>query len=239
MPRHSIQEIEQYYFNQFKAHYPIPPGQVEHTDKPDVIVRSHRTIGIEIARLYLADGANSGSEQRQRRIRDEVLRKAQVEYLATGGKKIELTFSFDPSHPISNRMALSISTALAKVAAAIEKLPAGQIDRSHFRHVPEVCFIYHNPIEYHDAKWRTSQVYTVPNLSLSRLAEIAESKHRKLAQYTPCDAYWLLLVVDFMDPAQDQEIHWPESEAPIKSPFEKIIVYKPQFAAWIEVPIES
>jgi hypothetical protein len=237
MSRHSNQEIEQYYFDRFRSHYPIPAGQVEHTDKPDVIVRGHKTLGIEIASLYLADGANHESEQVQRRRRDAVLRAAQTKYLAAGGRKIELTFSFDPSHPISNTGALS--TALARAAAGIEKMPAGRIDRSCFSHVPEVCFIYHNPTEYRDAKWRTSQVLTVPNLSLPRLAEIVETKHRKLAEYTLCDAYWLLLIVDFMDPAQDQEVDWPESEASIRSPFEKIIVYKPQFAAWIEVPIES
>ena len=237
MPRHSNQEVEKYYFNQFKAHYPVPPGQVEHTDKPDVIVHGHRTLGIEIANLYLSDGANHGSEQVQRRIRDTVLRLAQDEYLAAGGKKIELTFLFDPSHPISNTKPLA--TALARVAANIEKLPAGQVNRSQFLHVPEVCFVYHNPTEYHDAKWRTSQVYTVPNLSLPRLAEVVESKHKKLAEYKPCDAYWLLLIVDFMDPAQDQDIDWPKSEDPLRSSFEKIIIYKPQFAAWTEVPSQQ
>jgi len=72
-----------------------------------VIVHGHRALGIEIANLYLSDGANHGSEQVQRCRRDPVLRLAQDEYLAAGGKKIELTFMFDPSHPISNTKPLA------------------------------------------------------------------------------------------------------------------------------------
>lgn len=239
MSRLSNQELEQYYFKQFQAHYPMPPGQVEHRDKPDVLILGHRTLGIEIVNFYLSHATNLGSEQTQRPVRDLVVKEAQAEYLASGGKKSELTFSFDPSHPISISDWKALATALARVAVTIEKLPAGQVNRSHFQDVPEICFIYHNPTEYHDAKWHASQVYTVPNLSLSRLAEIVESKHSKLAGYKPCDAYWLLLIVDFTDPAQDQEIDWPESEVSLKSPFEKIIIYKPQFAAWTEIPTQQ
>jgi hypothetical protein len=237
MSRHSNQEVEQYYFNLFKVHYPLPSGRVEHTDKPDVIVHGHRTLGIEIANLYLLDGADHGSEQVQRNIRETVLKLAQAEYLDNGGKNIELTFSFDPSHPISNPKALA--TVLARAAASIDKLPAGQVNRSQFLHIPEICFVHHNPVGYPDAKWRTSQVHNVPNLALSRLAQIVAVKHKKLKEYKSCDAYWLLLIVDFMDPAQDQEIDWPGSEAPLQSAFEKIIIYKPQFAAWTEVPKRS
>ena len=84
-----------------------------------------------------------------------------------------------------------------------------------------------------------TQVFAVPELSVTRLAEVLEDKHQKLRSYEPCDAYWLLLVVDFADSAQDQDIGWPSPELRLASQFEKIIVYKPQFAEWAEVPIEK
>lgn len=68
-------------------------------------------------------------------------------------------------------------------------------------------------------------------------ATIAE-KHNKLPAYKQCDAFWLLLVVDFIDRAQDQDIRWPDPAIEFSSPFERIIVYKPQFAEWTDVPIK-
>ena len=56
--------------------------------------------------------------------------------------------------------------------------------------------------------------------------------------YKQCDCYWLLLIVDYMDPAQDQEINWPQREPPIESAYEKVVVFRPQLATYIEVPIE-
>ena len=237
MSRASNQAIERYYFEQFRAHFPLPTGNVEYTDRPDVIIHGTRKLGVEIANLYLVDGSDPSSEQAQRRFREMVLQQAQAQYLAAGGKKIELTISFDPAHPITN--AKTVALALAVAAASIEKSPVGQVNRNFFAHIPEVCFVYHNPVEYADALWRASQVHTVPSLSLCRVAAIAAAKHDRRHAYEQCDAFWLLLVVDFIDPAQDQDIQWSDPEFCFSSPFERIIVYKPQFAEWIEVPIKQ
>jgi hypothetical protein len=237
MSRASNQAIERYYFEQFRAHFPLPTGSVEYTDKPDVIVHGARKLGIEIANLYLVDGGDPSSEQAQRHVREGVLQEAQAQYLAAGGRKIELTISFDPTHPIMGAKALA--SALATAAKSIERSPAGQVSRTLFADMPEVWFIYHNPVEYPDAVWRAPQVYTVPNLSLSRVAAVAAAKHDKLHAYEPCDAFWLLLVIDFIDRAQDQDIQWPDPDFRISSPFESIILYKPQFAEWTEVPINQ
>jgi hypothetical protein len=48
-------------------------------------------------------------------------------------------------------------------------------------------------------------------------------------QYRPCDAYWLLAVVDFMDRAQDQEIRIDGLETVRSAVFQNIIVYKTHF----------
>jgi hypothetical protein len=61
-------------------------------------------------------------------------------------------------------------------------------------------------------------------------------KMKKLAGYRPCDKYWLLLVVDFMDPAQDQDIAWPADASALRARFERVLIYKPQFGQVTEVP---
>jgi hypothetical protein len=43
-------------------------------------------------------------------------------------------------------------------------------------------------------------------MSHERLTKIIREKEAKARQYVRCDAYWLLIVVDFLDSAQEQEI---------------------------------
>ena len=54
--------------------------------------------------------------------------------------------------------------------------------------------------------------------------------------YQPCTEYWLLLVIDFMDAAQNQEIRLPVDFRLGESAFEKVLLYKPQFGEVVEVP---
>ena len=236
MTRISNREVERHYFEQFRTHFPLPTGVVEYTDKPDVIIHGERKLGVEIANLYLTHGSDPSSEQKQRHFRETVLQQAQARYLTAGGKKMELTVCFDPAWPIKN--AKAVAAALAVAAASIEGLPSGQVSLTYFAHVPEVSFVYHNPIEYPDPVWRVCQSYTVPPLSLPGLAATIAEKHNKLPAYKQCDAFWLLLVVDFIDRAQDKDIRWPDPTIEFSSPFERIIVYKPQFAEWTDVPIK-
>ena len=234
MTRRSNQDIERHYFRQFMVHFPVPAGAPLYGDKPDVILDGELRIGVEIANLYLADGHDPTSEQRQRSLRKDVLSRAQARYVAAGGKQIELSVTFDTAQPIRDRS--SLATKLATVAQSIDKMPVGMVNRAHFAGMPEVWSIYHNPNEYPDATWRAVQVYSVPLLSLSRISKILDEKHQKLSSYESCDAYWLLLVVDFADFAQDQDIEWPDSGVTLSTKFEKVIIYKPQFGSWTIVP---
>ena len=227
--------IERKYFEQFRTHFPLPQGDVEYTDKPDVVLKGDRRVGIEIAHVHLTDGKDPASEQVQMERRKVVLKLAQQQFLATGGRRIELTFSFDPSHPIAD--AKAVAKELATAAVGIADGPAGEVPRAMYAELPQIAFVYHNPREYPDAKWRVAQSYTTPYLAVGRVIELIESKHGKIADYKPCDAFWLLLIVDFFDRAQDQDIRWPETAMPVSSKFERIIIYKPQFGEWTEVPI--
>lgn len=233
MSRLSNQAVEKYYFEQFRSHYQIPIGEIEYTDKPDVIIRGPRTIGVEIANLYVTEGGDTASEQVQRVRRRQTLERAQSLYLSAGGKRIELSVDFRPEQPIHD--VESVAHALAGFANRIDELNSGQVSPSMFEHIPELRFIYYNSIEYTDAGWRTVQCYSGSRLELDRLQAIVRDKARKAAAYEPCDAYWLLLVVNFIDPAQDQDLQWPVDAKPIKSPFEQVLLYKPQFAQVVQV----
>lgn len=233
MSRPSNQAVERHYFEQFRSHCQVPIGEIEYTDKPDVIIRGPRTIGIEIANLYLTEGADPASEQVQRVRRARTLERAQSLYLSTGGKRIELSVDFRPEHPI--REVESLAQSLADLAGRIDNLPSGQINPSVYKHVPELRFVYRNAKEYVDAAWRPIQCYSVPALALEGLHGIVRDKAKKAQGYQSCDAYWLLLVVDFMDPAQDQDLQGPVDAEPIKSPFERVLLYKPQFAQVVQV----
>ena len=228
------QDVEKYYFEQFRLHFQLPEGEVEYTDKPDVIIRGPSAIGIEIARLYLSDGADPASEQVQHKRRRSVLDRAQAHYLSAGGKRIELSVDFWPEKPILE--VEPIARAVAELAHRLDMLKSGQINPSLFEHIPELRFVYCNANEYADAEWKIVQCHDVPDLNLDRLHEIICDKARKAEAYQACDSYWLLLVVDFMNPAQDQELEWPKDAEPIRSPFERVLLYKPQFAQVVQIP---
>jgi len=66
-------------------------------------------------------------------------------------------------------------------------------------------------------------------MQMQKLREIVRSKEDKSKAYKPCHAYWLVVVVDFMDSAQDQEIRIDHFEKIDSLVFERIIVYKTNF----------
>jgi hypothetical protein len=227
--------IEHHYFEQFRSHFSLPPGEIEYGDKPDVVLRGERKIGIEIVRLYLVDGSDPAAEQIQSGWRHRVLESAQRAFLANGGRRIELTLSFNPRHPIKD--VKSVAGALASIAPRIAEERGGEVRRALFAHIPEIAFVYHNPREYTDARWRLAQTYTTPLLAVERVLAIVESKHEKTDEYAQCDALWLLVIVDFADRAQDQDIRWPDAANTVPTKFERVIIYKPQFAESTEVPV--
>jgi len=55
-------DIERHYFEQFRGAYGLPNGAVEYADKPDVLLKGERTIGIEMTRFYLQPGGSPGRE---------------------------------------------------------------------------------------------------------------------------------------------------------------------------------
>jgi hypothetical protein len=121
-----------------------------------------------------------------------------------------------------------------EVISELEASKTGGISKYFLNGVPELDFIYLNPKLYPDPKWRTTQVYTGQILSLPRLTEIVRGKEKKAKNYSKCDAYWLLVVVDFINPAQDQEIQ--VNGLKLSSDiYEKIIVYRTAYEHVLEL----
>lgn len=237
MPHPSNQEVEKYYFQQFSEHFPLPSGEIEYGDKPDVVINGSKKIGIEIANLYLADGSDYASEQVQRKRRQKVVELAQSTYESKHNFKYELTISFNPRKPIVDTQ--TTAKKLAEFATFVENSGGGFLIGKNLSHIPEIYSIYRSVKEYSDSKWRTSQVYDGKDLQIPRVRELMQQKSKKLSGYRQCDSFWLLLVVDFMDSAQDQEIDWPIGELPIECGFEKVIIYKSQFKKYSDIPVKS
>ena len=235
MTRKSNQEIERYYFDLFRRVYPLPEGEVKHGDKPDVIIEGKRKIGIEVTNLFLQDGELPGSEQSQSRIREHVMQEAQRKFLDQGGKPFEISFSFNVEQPIQKKARLIVK--LVELAKRVEAFEEGEVSRSVYQDIPELNFVYVNPSLYLDPKWRAFQVFTGQIMSLQRLTDVLRTKEKKVVQYAPCDGYWLLVVVDFINSAQDQEIRIDNIKLQ-SNVFEKVIIYKTAFEHLVEVTTE-
>ncbi|ASU39884.1 hypothetical protein hmeg3_17390 [Herbaspirillum sp. meg3] len=229
------QQKERLYFEQFWKIHSIP-GRIEYSDKPDVlIINDDIKLGIELTHLYKVDGDKFNNEQIQNRLRIKVIEKAEALYLRQGGRRIELFIDFDPSHPIKD--VKKLANELVDIALKVSHSTQGHQSRSSFPETPELRFLYHNGQSYPDSKWKLSQGHDVPRLAIPRAKELIAQKIEKLPNYQVCDRYWLLLIIDFWDPAQDQELdEWPLSEKISRTPFEKIFIYKSPFNKVIEIP---
>lgn len=235
MSRPSNQEIEKYYFEQFTEDFLLPNGELEYGDKPDVIVRGTKNIGIEIANLYLIDGAVEASEQAQRKRREKVIKLAEADYKLKSNLNHEFYISFNSMVPIIDIK--STAVRLVDFVISIENTLGIFFTSNAFNISPEIYSVHRSQKQYPDAKWQTSQVFDGKDLHITRVREIVQKKNEKISGYIHCDSYWLLLIVDFMDSAQDQEIEWPTDEAPIECKYEKVIIYKPQFKRYSDIPV--
>lgn len=116
------------------------------------------------------------------------------------------------------------------------RFPDGQPDRNR-REVGALQEGLYRPLQS-PAKWRVSQSHDFGLMSAKRLTEIIKEREAKARQYLTCDVYWLLIVVDFIDSAQEHEIRVDgvtiESDV-----FQRIIVYKPKSEHILEVAPRS
>ena len=230
-------EIEKHYFDMFRQHFPLPNGRVIHQDKPDVIIiDENKKIGIEIARLFSLPGSDKSSEQVQKKMREDVLKRAKKLYETTNTKKIELSISFNSEHPILNPK--NTATAVANLAKKIHAFSTGSIPRNLFKNIPEIKYVTLISDTNASANWQIHQGYTGRSLMLDRLVELIAEKEAKLPGYEQCGEYWLLVIVDWFDLGQDQEIEWQIENKPIESSFSKVIIFKTVFNQITDIPLQ-
>ena len=225
---------ERRYFEMFRQDFPLPNGEIEYGDKPDVILRGDRVIGIEITNFYLEPGDSSASEQQQRKMRDAVVSAAQRLFQEqSGNNDVAFSFGFDKNHPIENADALARRIAtLAKVLS--HEPPGEEIPRYRYQQqTPELSSWYRIRTKDEGVPWQVIQMYRTPIMSSASLKSIVESKEAKSKTYQRCDALWLLVIIDFFDRAQDQELS--DFERLTSTVFEKIIVYKTAFGTCVEM----
>jgi hypothetical protein len=228
----SKRDKEKHSFEKFRKDYRLPDGIVEYGDKPDVILRGERTIGIEITNFFLEEGDLPESEQAQRRARDKVLFKAQRIYEMKNGRKIKLGFTFNKAVPICDRNKLA--KKIADLATRVETRATGELRRDVFQDIPELSYAYLIADAAEDDRWQVFQVHSTPIMSLEQLKEIIKEKERKAQDYKQCGSYWLLVVVEYIDPAQDQEIRIDGVDALRSEVFEKVLIYRTAFGHVLE-----
>ena len=221
------------YFEMFSRDFPLPKGTIEHRDKLDVILHGERVIGIEMTNFYLEPGGSSASEQQQRKMRTAVVSEAQRLFQQSGNKNAAFIFGFDKNHPIDNGNALARRIAtLAEVLS--HEPPDGEISPNRYRQqIRELSFWYRSRTTNEGVPWQVCQVHKTPIMSIARLKSIVATKEAKSNGYQPCGAFWLLVIVDFFDRAQDQELS--NGERLTSTVFEKIIVYKTAFGTYVEM----
>lgn len=219
-------------FELFRRDYCLPEGEPVRSDRPDVVIRGAKTVGIELTTLHLLDGSNAASEQRQAKRRADVLAHAQEFHRNAGGSSIELVVGFDRESPIENVQATA--QAIAEVAARIQDGPRGEIKNLAYKHINSVNFMFLTGA-YADPRWRVQQVHQVPTLQVDRVKKIVADKIGRAEKYQDCDELWLVITVDFWNPAQDQDIEWP-TETPIDcGPYKHVFLHKPAFRQVVEV----
>lgn len=213
-------DIEKYYFEKFQAQYELPVGDIVFGDKPDVIIEGEEKIGVEITNFYTDP---TGTEQSQISMRLNAVQKAQKSFQDKLKKNVEYTFGFNRESPIQN--VNKMAKDLLLLAERFSDRITGQVKKDEFEDIPEVSFVWRGA-EYEDCEWRVSQTFSIPFMNVERLAEIIKEKEKKTQEYAVCDKLWLLIIIDYINLAQDQEImnmHIPEIGSDV---FDKVILYK-------------
>lgn len=208
MAKNRKSEIERYYFEKFRRQTSLPDGEISYGDKPDVIIAGNRIVGIEVTNFYLEDGKNPASEQVQGRLRPGVLAKAEQIYKAEYGGSAGVTLGVSNVIPIktSKKGKAALAQRIAEAVSTLSKIETGEVYRHKYQSVvPELGFLYIHSALHDDGKWRLQRCYRVGLMSSEDLAGIIREKSDKVKDYETCDAYWLPIVVEFIDPAQDQE----------------------------------
>lgn len=239
MARSKTIKAEAHYFEQFLKYFSLPSGVVSYggssDDKPDLTLKSTNSdeiiIGIEQTRFFIEDGSVISSEQIQARRRLEVIEIAERGYRSQHSEDLRLSICFNKNYPILSvfEVAENLLLFLSKYQKEFMK------DKSLVRplSIPEINSFY---VQWDmGASWQLIQVYSGQLTSKERLQEILDAKSRQAEGYRRCGDLWLLVIIDFCDRGQDQEID-DKIEILESNHFSKVVLFKTIFNQIKEIP---
>jgi len=224
MTQRTNQEIERYYLNKALVFLQKPDGELVHGDKPDVVIRGARKIGIDLTNFYLRSGRDPLSEQRQHKTRDKIVREARELYCAGGGGNIGLTVTFDPRNPVTPDRRRTLPKQLAALAHRLENRGSGEIEWRMFPSMPEIDSFWLHATEGVNQGWRLQTRGSPELMNRGELEAIVREKEAQATAYETCDESWLLVIVDPNDPAQEQETRIDDAFV-ASDVFARIILY--------------
>ncbi len=234
----TTEEIEKIYIDRFQKVFPdFPNGILEFGDKPDLVVKGEKTIGIEITQFYKQDGSKIESEQKQIKFRRQIIEETKAKYLGAGGKKIDLHISFEKKNAIRNVQ--KVVNGVLEIIPKIVGTKNGIIDYSLHSHLEEIFNIYLNDLGHDNAVWMDLTVNEVKISNIERLNEILARKLVSAKNYKSCDEFWLLICVDYWNPAQDQEIRIEYDNVLRQNVFKKVLLYKTVYEHFVDLSDQS
>jgi hypothetical protein len=231
MTRPEKKQRERLLFNHFASLVEIPAGQLdEGGESPDFVIHGDVTLGIEVTELHVKDGELSWQRQAPRRA--EALRRAGAQYVAAGGPAFDFNFDFNPLPAAISideiaRQALTAATASANGAS-------GEMSWDLLESTPLVRWLYRPALTYAEPRWNDMPCHAVPFLDPVNVQRVVNAKGQKLASYRKCDLQWLVIGVDFWNPAQDQELTWPADEGLNLCGFDRVFIVKTLHKAYLE-----
>ncbi len=177
--------------------------------------------------FYPEDGNRLKSKQKQKDLREKALSKAQGKFFG----KADLHFDFNETQPITPKRIEPLAKDIAGLGNDIAEnfMDKGIVHPYLYSHIPEVRFVYKGPYKCVRGDLKLQQVYSQESLKGERISQIVKKKEEIAKNYKSCDEYWLLIIMDFFDPAQDHEV--PDDLEPIQSNiFERVIFWRKDFS---------
>jgi len=226
---------------QFKQVYLcFPAGKISKGQagtEPDFIIEdSTERIGIELTELPRNIGNDKLGILPQANLHRIILSNAERAYAALNNKKYKVYISFNEKSDITKKTLNPLVNFLVETINSTVQInpprkgsPVQLGISSLFPYENQVHLIQiYDFSDYHNYSWEICNSHSVESLNLEVLHERISSKEGKLSKglYTGCNQVWLLLYIDFWNPAMDQQIHKSLLPQVHSSGFQRIVIFK-------------
>jgi len=209
------------------------PGQ-----EPDFIVANPRErVGIEMARLFRDDGDMMGPlcMSAQFQFQKILLEEAERIFRRTSEMRYKVVVSFTERSGIQAKALVSLAQFLVeRICEWVSRRPPGMdplligpgMLEPH-QDTFQLVQVYDRS-EYFDYSWSVQSAFGVEPMNQDLLHKIIQQKEsiRRGGHYLNCDRLWLLIYLDFFNPAMDQQFPDRFAEPIRPHGFDKVILFK-------------